>query len=667
MKKFKGINRQLILRSIFVIFVLSIILSSSAYVISKKTLVENSQILMKEFAKSTGENISNSVMVTFATIETLAQNKTLTNPNVTYEEKLEVLSDSQKLNKDKMIGIVDMDGNITVNTIGDENINIKEKEYFQSAIKGEGIMTDPFKSKTDNSLEIAYSYPLKNGEEIVGVLIIIKDGVDLSNIVNKISFGETGSAYVINDLGNVIAHKNVDLVKNMSNTIEESKKDKSLEPLASIEEKMKKGEEGSSKYKYEKTDKYIAYVPIEGSTWYVAVTCDEKDILSKLNNLKIGLIISAIASIIIGIIIGYIDSRSIVSRLNLVKDDVELLATGDFTPNNREYKVDDEISDIYKSIEYTKNEMASMILSIKESSDVIDEQTVGLTEVAKQFTGATENINAAIEDAAQGSGRQAEDLTKISVILNIFDEKLDNCTKEIETVNVMAKNINNKAEKSNKDMAGLVNALKVLNESFKEFVGSTNQMRDNIRTVNDITDLINGIADQTNLLALNAAIEAARAGEAGRGFSVVADEIRKLAEQSKESSQSISDVINGVLNDTEIIANKSDVMSDELNKGIENIGQSIGAFKEIADLVVEIGPKIDNITKENNSIVEDKNQIVEMIESASSISEEIAATTEEVSASAEELGSSSEDVAISASKLETLTENMVKTTGKFKV
>jgi len=308
-----------------------------------------------------------------------------------------------------------------------------------------------------------------------------------------------------------------------------------------------------------------------------------------------------------------------------------------------------------------------MVGAVKDSAEEIDSSAVNLAAISEELSALTHNISTAILDVTKGTTKQASDLTDIVFKLNEFSEQLNEVAIHIAEIDNMAVGVSESSKKSNKDMEDVVFSITSFNDKFKNFTKSIGEMDVDIKTVNEITDLINSIAEQTNLLALNAAIEAARAGEAGRGFSVVADEIRKLAEQSKHSTENIVKLISTISQDTEKMVETTDIVSNQLLTQRSSITTAIKSFGEITKAVNDINPKIEETTKIAIEINNRKNDIIEKVEATSSVAEEVSASSEEIAATSQEVSASTQEVSALAQELSNMTNNMKKLVELFKV
>ena len=194
-------------------------------------------------------------------------------------------------------------------------------------------------------------------------------------------------------------------------------------------------------------------------------------------------------------------------------------------------------------------------------------------------------------------------------MLGEFNEQLNRMSEHVGNVEESSKTIDAMAATSSDGMEELNQSVAGVSASFEQFQSQINKLGAHIKEIHNITKIITDIANQTNLLALNASIEAARAGEFGKGFAVVAEEIGSLADQSKDATVSITQLIQGIAKDTESLIGQSGMMKEELDGQVGTIEQTIESFR---------------------SIIQEVNEL-------SSVSEEISASSQEITASTEEM------------------------------
>ncbi|WP_061320416.1 methyl-accepting chemotaxis protein [Clostridium botulinum] len=664
--KFKTMKEKMLTYFLSLFLIICIAISFMAYFMSKRMIERKASSLMSEVSRQAVQNIEARLNGTLDSIETVANMPTIKDPKLGWDKKKTILDEEIKLHGHVKMGIVGKNGQ-SIQTDG-TTVNIKDRNYFKETMEGKRTISEPIVSKVDGKVVIIYTVPIKNGNTIMGALTAVREGNDISNISNSIKVGESGGAYLIDSTGTVIAHKNKESVIKRENSIKDAQSNEELKPIAAIEKSMIEGKEGIGQYKYKGAEKYISYSPMKSTGWSLAIYAPKNEILKEVSEITRNIIIVSILGIGIALVCIWFISTQISNNLISMRDSLNIVATGDLTTNvdSKIEKEKDEIGHMARALSKTVLSIGNMINSLKGSSFNIDDKANNLAAISEEFTATTENVSTAIQEVATGATNQAQALTEIVSMLNDFSDKINSTVNNIEEIDGMSKEIDEKANVSNKDMKELLNSIENLTKVFENFETKIWTMESNVQKINEITNLINDIAEKTNLLALNAAIEAARAGESGKGFAVVAEEIRKLAEMSRKSSEDIYTIVNGVLEDTKDMVKSSNEVNEKLNGQRSTADEAMNSFMEISKSVTNMIPKIRNINNSANIIEKNKNEILNKSETIASISQEISASAEEISASSEEMSASSEEVANTAQSLNDMTQDMLDEMNKFK-
>jgi len=568
-------------------------------------------------------------------LETLAALPEIYDTSIPIEEKLSLLSKEVEHKGHIRMGIADASG--TMLATDGTTTNVSDRIHFTKPISGEKAVSDPIISKNNGSIILAFGVPIKENGQIVGVLIAVRDGTTLSDVVDDITYGKTGSSFLINKNGTTIAHNNKDLVVNMFNAIESSKEDSSYASLAQLEQQMLEGQQGNGSYIEDGVNKIVGFAPVEGRNWYLAVTAPEDEVLEGLSKVQSYMPIVSVLFALAGIIITFIIAAGIAKPIVGASKLLSVTAEGDFTqtiPDNYLNRKD-EIGLLTRSIDKMQNSIREVVNGVIKEASNVSETVEATTKNMESLDSQIEEVSSTTEGLSANMEEMAASTQEMNATASEIEAAIDSLASKAQDGAVVAEEISKRANhlKANAT-ASQKSATEIYASTYEKLKNAIEQSK-SVEQINILSDAILDITSRTNLLALNAAIEAARAGVAGKGFAVVADEIRALAENSKNAVTEIQKVTKDV------------VLS------VENLSQN---SQEILGFIDK------TVVSDYASMVDISDQYNKDAELVSSIVTEFSATTEQLSASIQNMVRAINEITLASNEGASGTSNIAEKT-----
>jgi len=370
------------------------------------------------------------------------------------------------------------------------------------------------------------------------------------------------------------------------------------------------------------------------------VSAEIKAILDINREMRLYLVILGTASIVLGIVLSLLIRRSIASPIKTITHLTSRLAEGDLMMDSRlSRETKDEFNDVKKALVSLVNQWQAIVAEMKSAAGNISQ--------------AAEELNTGAQQMSKGSDEQAHRSSQVATASEEMSQTILDIAKNVNNIAQSASNTVTMANEGDKIVTKSVSKVKDIARIVEESASFVKSLGERSKQIGDIVSVINDIADQTNLLALNAAIEAARAGEQGRGFAVVADEVKKLAERTAHSTSEIDEMIRSV--------------QDEVSKAVHAMNDATSNVALGVDLVTQAGSALQAIVNSTDGLQIMVQQIASATDEMSATSEEISRDIEQIASASGEASRSVGQVAQASTKLAELSVKMEKTSARFRL
>jgi methyl-accepting chemotaxis protein len=433
-----------------------------------------------------------------------------------------------------------------------KRININQEEEYKSWSKRDGdrwnffnetlknnraTWLDPYTDKDLGQDVISYTQPVYSNNEVVGIVGLVVSFEGFKQLVTSINPYENGYAFLVDSYQRYIVHNTYTNDNKLSDT-----------GFGELSELISKQDQGLKKISIDGKQTYVAFSKLANGYSLVLVT-PESDVLSNIKDMMIKSVLFVIICVLICIIVAFIVGKKISTPIFKVTKDIEMAKEGDFTSKNYlpYMKMKNETGKLARALDKLQESMSKTVTKVNDNSMVVTDSAVHLNKAINSLVDEVNSITATSQQLSasmQQTESTAITLGDASERMIHHIETMDSKNKDgVETANAISNRAVQLKAEAAESARKADEVCRVTQEKLRVAIDESKQ----VNQINELTKAILDIADQTSLLSLNASIEAARAGEFGRGFSVVADEIRSLADNSEQTALQIQDITKNVI------------------------------------------------------------------------------------------------------------------------
>lgn len=537
----------------------------------------------------------------------------------------------------------------------DPEYNYFEVDWYVQGLESETpVWTEPYDDETlgKTFITTAVSFSDENGTT-QGVLTSDYILDSIQTLVSDIQVEESGYAALVGPDGTYYSHP--DEEKNLSANVTDD-----------IGEQAIADDSGSVSSTIAGTDYEIHYETLPKVGWKVLLFAPADELYASLPALLNKLIITSVVLVIFIVLIVFLIGRTVSNKAKKLNTHLETLANGDLT-DRIDVQSKDELGQMGQYFNHSADSLQHMLQNITGNTEHVASTAEQLSASSQEINSSVEDVAASIQEVADNATSQNDIANDLSASSEKMQENMNQMTASVESMNDEASRSTELASEGSQTVKDVVGKMQELNEQISassQIIYALDKKSDQI---GEMAKLITDVTEQTNLLALNAAIEAARAGEAGKGFSVVAEEVRKLAEQTGKASNDINDTIRDIqqeVSQSVTMMEKSQSIADE---GIQSVEKSGRSFDEIASSIYDLSSKIASLTSEMENSLSDMKAMKDLSDNVQSYSTSTSDHANNVSATTEEQVSMMAEVAKASESLAEKAQELQEEMSQFKI
>lgn len=534
-------------------------------------------------------------------------------------------------------------------------------------------LLDPFEEPVSSKLMTSYVIPVQFQSKVAAHIIVELDIDDIQAILEQVFPEDYDYKVLASDRGSIVAFS-----CNKSQILKDRiERNPAVKPYYESVQKDEESIVDIVSIQSGKSSKRV-FVPIHtpgtSQNWiYESVTSYEHFTKDARDKAIFSSFTSLITIIAVGIIIYLVLLRRVVKPIQLVEASIVKISDYDLNISEETEKArrfegkKDEVGTMLRALQVLKDNLYRIIMSIADNAQNTAATAEELTATAQSTKEAADKVATGVGNIASGASSQARDTQAVAGSVEASNRLLYDMFHILEELVASTESIFESKEEGRRCLEDLALAVEHNNRATKEIEETINKTNESAERISTAGEMIQAVSDQTNLLALNAAIEAARAGEAGKGFSVVAEEIRKLAEQSAGFTEDIKTTIKDLRHRTEQAVKVMNSVTEVVKTQDLKLNETEEKFGLISDTVERAKVVASKLEEASKGIEEKNKSISEVIENLSATSKQNAVTTQEASASVDIQVQSITDISFASEGLAEIATALQNEISKFRM